>query len=207
MFRRKLLIAGLLPLLAIPLMGESCTEEKEVFIAVGLDTTQGFDALGVTNEIDDTKTIDLKEDLDLENNFDESDFDPEDISAVSVSRVYYRVTVPEAGREIVNGSVTIGRNGVTGPLSLVEGFSGSASAATDWIEITNLLQSQAVNELNDFMQQLLNELKGGAPVVNTEWTYNVVGNSTPAEVSTNFQWELKITFLVQAEEEVDVPEF
>ena len=207
MFRRKLLIAGLLPLLAIPLMGESCTEEKDVFIAVGLATTAGFIASGELNVHDDTKTIDVKEDLDLQNNFDESDFDPEDIQTIKVSRVYYRVTVPEAGRSIENGNVEILRNGVSSFVPLVTGFNGDGSAGTDWIEITPLLQPQAVNLLNDFMQELLVELQSGVPVSDTQFTYHVSGNSIPADVPTNFQWELKVSFLVQAEEAVEVPDF
>jgi len=206
MFRRKLLIAGLLPLLALPLMGDSCTEDKVIFIAVGLDTTTGFVASGVTNEIDDTKTIDVKEDLDLATNLDDNDIDPQDINSIKVSRVYYRVTVPEVGRTIEDGNVTITRAGGA-TLPLVEGFSGDASVATDWIEITGLLQSEAVNDLNDFMQELLNELKGGAPVTNTEWTYNVTGTSTPVGDPSNFGWELKLSFLVSAEEDVEVPNF
>src|SRR5688572_10085795 len=130
MFRRKLLIAGLLPLLAIPLMGESCTEEKVIFIAVGLDSTVGFIASGELNVHDDTKTIDLREELDLDNNFDENDIDPEDIQNVKVSRVYYRVTVPEAGRSIENGNVEILRQGGSF-VPLVTGFNGDGSASTD----------------------------------------------------------------------------
>jgi hypothetical protein len=207
MFRRKILIAGLLPLLALPLMGDSCTEDKVIFIAVGLDTTAGFIASGELNIHDDTKTIDVKEDMDLETVLDDNDIDPEDIESVKVSRVYYRVTVPEAGRSIENGNVEILRNGVTSSVPLITGFSGDGSAGTDWIEITNLLQPQAVNLLNDFMQELLNELQGGAPVSNTLFTYHVTGNSIPADVPTNFQWELKVSFNVQAEQEVEVPNF
>jgi hypothetical protein len=207
MFRRKILIAGLLPLLALPLLGDSCTEDKVIFIAVGLDTSAGFIASGVTNEIDDTKTIDVREDLDLQNNLDDNDIDPEEVNVIKVSRVYYRVTVPEAGRAITDGDVTISRDGVTGPLPLVLGFSGDASQVTDWIEITQLLQAPAVNALNDFMQQMLNELKGGAPVTTTQWTYNVTGTSTPVETATNFQWELKVSFAVQAEQDVELPDF
>src|SRR6187455_679037 len=109
MFRRKILIAGLLPLLALPLMGDSCTEDKVIFIAVGLDTTAGFIASGELNVHDDTKTIDVKEDLDLANNLDENDIDAEDIQSIKVSRVYYRVTVPEPGRSIEDGNVEIQR--------------------------------------------------------------------------------------------------
>lgn len=206
MFRRKILIAGLLPLLAIPLMGDSCTEDKVIFIAVGLDTTAGFIASGELNIHDDTKTIDVKEDLDLQTNLDENDIDAEDIQTIKVSRVYYRVTVPEAGRSIENGNVEILREG-SSFVPLITGFSGDGSAGTDWIEITTLLQPQAVNLLNDFMQELLNEQLTGVPVSNTQFTYHVTGNSIPADVPTNFQWELKVSFAVQAEQTVEVPDF
>jgi len=206
MFRRKILIAGLLPLLALPLMGDSCTEDKVIFIAVGLDTTAGFEASGELNIHDDTKVIDVKEDMDLATVLDDNDIDPEDIQSVKVSRLYYRVTQPEAGRSIENGNVDILREGGAF-VPLVGAFAGDASQATDWIEITQLLEPQAVNLLNDFMQELLVELQGGAPVTNTEFTYHVTGNSIPADVPTNFQWELKVSFTVQAEQEVEVPNF
>ena len=206
MLRRKILIAGLLPLFAIPLMGDSCTEDKLIFIAVGLDTTAGFIASGELNVHDDQKTIDVKEDLDLEESLDDADIDPEDIQSVKVSRVYYRVTKPEAGRTIENGNVEILREGGAF-VPLIAGFNGDGSQATDWIEITSLLQPQAVNLLNDFMQELLTELQGGAPVTNSQFTYHVTGNSIPADVPTNFEWELKVSFTVQAEQEVEVPNF
>jgi hypothetical protein len=206
MFGRKILIAGLLPLLALPLMGDSCTEDKVIFIAVGLDTTAGFIASGELNIHDDTKTIDVKEDMDLATVLDDNDIDAQDIQSVKVSRVYYRVTVPEAGRSIENGNVEILRQAGSF-VPLVTGFNGDGSASTDWIEITSLLQPQAVNLLNDFMQELLNEQQTGVPVTNTQFTYHVTGNSIPADVPTNFQWELKVSFSIQAEQEVEVPNF
>jgi hypothetical protein len=206
MFRRKILIAGLLPLLALPLMGESCTEDKVIFIAVGLDTTAGFIGSGELNVHDDTKTIDVMEDLDLDNVLDENDIDPDDIQSIKVSRVYYRVTVPEAGRSIENGNVEILREGGSF-VSLISGFNGDGSQATDWVEITQLLQPQAVNLLNDFMQEVLTGIQNEIPVTNTLFTYHVTGNSIPVDVPTNFEWDLKVSFAVQAEQKVEMPDF
>lgn len=206
MLRRKIFIAGLLPLLALPLMGESCTKEKLIFLAVGIDTTAGFVASGSTNVLDDTNQIDVKEDLDLTGVLDDNDIAAEEVNSVKVSRVYYRVTVPEAGRTITDGDVTIQRNGVSSPMALVSNFTGDASAATDWIEITDRLGSGAVTMLNTFMAECLTEAKGGAPVQNTTFTYSVTGTSNPVNVGTNFEWELKVSFLVDASQTVEVPE-
>lgn len=206
MLRRKLFIAGLLPLLALPLMGESCTKEKLIFLAVGIDTTAGFVASGSTNVLDDTNQIDVKEDLDLTGVLEDNDIDAEEVNSIKVSRVYYRVTVPEAGRTITDGDVTIQRDGVSSPLALVSNFTGDASAATDWIEITDRLSSAAVTMLNTFMAECLTEAKGGAPAQNTTFTYSVSGTSNPVNVGTNFEWELKVSFLVDASQTVEVPE-
>jgi hypothetical protein len=207
MFRRKILIAGLLPLLALPLMGDSCTEDKVIFIAVGLDTTTGFVGSGELNTHDDTKTIDVKEDLDLGSSLNDNDINPQDVSSIKVSRVYYRVTKSELGREIQNGNVEITRIGDWGPIPLISGFTAVATTTTDWIEITNLLEAPAVNQLNDFLDELLVEIKGGAAATNTELTYHVNGHTEPAAIPTDFEWELKVSFLVSAEEDVEVPNF
>jgi hypothetical protein len=208
MFRRKLLIAGLLPLLAIPLMGDSCTEEKVIFLAVGVDTTAGFIASGETNIFLDEETIDVKENLDLAANLDDAGVDPEDIQEIKVSRVFYRVTVPEPGRVITDGTVTVDRNGDTGTSEvLIDNFAGDAGAVTDWIDITEKLGSGAVTLLNTFLAECLNELKTGTPVTNTSFTYEVSGTSNPVGDATNFEWELKVSFLVKAEETLDLPNF
>jgi hypothetical protein len=64
-----------------------------------------------------------------------------------------------------------------------------------------------VNLLNDFMQEVLTGIQNEIPVTNTLFTYHVTGNSIPVDVPTNFEWELKVSFAVQAEQKVEMPDF
>ncbi len=138
---RKYIKVGLLPLLTLPLMGESCTEEKVVSLSVGVDTTAEFIAQGSENWHDDTDVIDVKEQTDLADVLDDNDIDPNDVESIKVSRVFYKITVPDpvAGREIVDGDVAIERVGVQ-TSSIISNFSGPADAVTDWIEVTRPLE-------------------------------------------------------------------
>jgi hypothetical protein len=200
---------GILPLLALPLMGESCTEEKVISLAVGLDTTAEFLAEGQVNVHDDTDTIDIRNDVDIPGALDDNDIDPADVQSIQVSRIYYRVTVPdpETTRTIDDGTVTIQLGSAT-PVDVITGFSGSAGAATDWIEVTSDVNPDAITLLNDFMAEYLNELQGdGPPVADTVFTYHVTGTSNPQEVPSNFQWEIKFSFSAKANETVEVPNF
>jgi hypothetical protein len=208
MLRKKILQAGLLPLLALPLMGESCTSEKLVALSVGFDTTAEFIAEGSLNVHDDTDTFDVKEDLDVESVLDDAGVDAEDILSIKVSRIYYRVTVAddEPTRMIENGNVTIQRGSAT-PIDVISNFSGAAGAVTDWIEVTSDVNEDAVTMLNVFMEEYLGELQGGPPVTDSQFTYHVTGTSNPQGVPSFFQWELKITFNAKVEESFDVLDF
>ncbi len=208
MMHRKILIAGLLPLLALPLMGESCTEEKLVSLSIGADTTAEFIAEGSENWTDETDVIDVNEDIDLAGALEDNDIDPNDVISAKISRIYYRVTVPDPNpaRQIVNGNVSIERINV-GSSAIVNNFSGAAGAATDWIEITETLDGSGVILMNNFLADALSALQNGTSVPNPLFEYHVDGQSVPAEATTNFQWELKISFVIQGTQTFDVPNF
>lgn len=207
---RKIWFAGLLPLLALPLMGESCTKEKVIFVAVGLDTTAGFIATGSTNALVEDETIDVGAAVDLGTALDDSGVDVDEVDDINVSRVYYRITVPEAGRTVTGTTVNVVRG--TGPATggspvLLSNVTRDANVATDWIEITSSLNTPGVDVLNSLLDDLLAAEKNGTTAANPQIAYHITGTSNPGGDPTNFEWELKVSFNVKATQTLDVPEF
>ena len=197
----------LLPALVLPLTAGTCTSDKVVEFVIGTPTTVEFLATGSVNTYDDTNTVNVKEDLDLENALDDADLDVNDVEEIQLVQVFYRVTVPEAGRSITNGALEFTRLGAAdpGPHLVVSGFTADMSAATDWIDLTTDLQP-GLTQVNDFLEECLAELKGtGPPVTAGTFEYHVSGNSIPASVPTNFQWEVKLVIQVVATRELEVP--
>lgn len=196
----------LVPALVLPLTAATCTSDKLVELVIGVPTTAEFIASGETNFHDDTETIDVKEDLDLAAELEDAEIDPNEVEEVQLVQVFYRITQPEAGRSIENAFLEFTRLGAAnpGPHLVVDGFTADCSAATDWIDVTELLQP-GINEINDFLDELLVELQGGAPVANTQFEYHVRGNSVPAATPTNFRWEVKLVIQVVGEREFEVP--
>lgn len=197
----------LVPALAFALTAGTCTSDKVVQMVIGAPTTVEFIASGQTNVYDDTQSVDVKDDLDLEGALDDADIDPNDVDEVQLVQVFYRITQAEAGRSIENGFLEFTRPGAAspGPHLVVSGFTADASAVTDWVDVTDLLQP-GIDQINQFMDEYLAELKGtGPPVTNTTFDYHVSGNSVPASVPTNFRWEIKLVIQVVAEREFTVP--
>ncbi len=207
MLRKRIIQVGLLPILALPLMGESCVEDKLIAMSIGVDTTAEFLAEGSENFHSDSGQIDIKNDFDIAGALDDADVDPNDVESIKVSRIFYRITVPDAEptRMIENANVSIERinRGSSQPIA---NFSGAAGAATDWIEITKDVHQSGIDIWNTFMAECLDELQGdGPPVTESVFEYFVDGVSTPIDVPTNFQWEIKISFSVKAGRTFEVP--
>ena len=197
----------LLPALALPLTAGTCTSNKVIDFVIGVPTTVEFAATGSVNTYSDTNTVNVKDDLDLASALDDADLDANDVEEIQLVQVFYRVTVPEAGRSISNGSLEFTRLGAAdpGPHVVISGFAADMSAATDWIDLTPDLQS-GVTQINDFLEECLAELKGtGPPVTAGTFEYHVAGNTLPADVATNFQWEVKLVIQVVATRELEVP--
>jgi len=200
-------IAGLL-CLGLALSAAECpnipeVETRLVDLALNGSTTRVFQARGSNNVYQETKTIDIEEAIDLDSILVEiedviADADSVQISASSIS---YRIVVPQAGRSIANGQLSVER-GSGGPVTIATGFSMDASAVTDWITVP--LSSGGVNLVNDMLQDVLVAWQKGTSVPNSQLTYAVAGNSLPAGSETNFDWELKLTVSIVAPIEVDV---
>ena len=194
----------LLPALLLPLTAGTCTSDKFVELVVGLPTEAEFEASGELNIHDDEELIDVKEDMDVEGELDDAGVDPAEIQQLTAVQVFYKITVPEAGRTIEDGYLEFERVGVGGTHLLVSGFSADCSQATDWIDVTDKLQP-GINDINAFLAEYLVELQGGAPVQNTTFRYHVQGVSVPGDVETNFQWRFKVVIQARASREYEVP--
>lgn len=194
----------LLPALVLPLTAGTCTSDKLVELVIGLPTEAEFIASGEINTHSDTQDVDVRQDLDVEGELEEADVDPADIDELSVVQIFYKITVPEAGRTIDDGFLEFERLGIVGTHLLVSGFSADIGTATDWIDITDHLQP-GIDEINDFLAEYLVELQGGQAVTNTTFRYTISGDSNPAATETNFQWRVKIVIQAVTAKEFEIP--
>lgn len=195
------------PIVAFLAIGSHCPlipeiEDRVVELAVLGSTTVEFTSVGELNTIDETRTINVRDDFDLAALLAGAGIDVSKVKDIKLAGVSYRTTQPELGvaRRIENGNVTIQRGG--GPVTpLVTSFS-------EWVNDvltykTAPLDPAGVAIVNDLMSDLLAELQGGPPAV-ADITYHLTGNSLPALEETDFKWEVKIDVSIVGEIEVDV---
>jgi hypothetical protein len=114
------------------------------------------------------------------------------------------VTVPETGREIQNGVITLARNG-SGNLALISNFNASADQATDWKPAPLDPGGLAVAQINGMMNDILVALPNDPDPSKTTITYHIGGDSVPANVPTDFTWEIKIKLTITGKVKVSVP--
>jgi len=195
---RKVLSLAALALTA-QVMASGCLlfpelKDKIVELATSGAVTADFHAQGVINTYTEIKTIDIRDSVDIAQVLNNAGVDVADVTKITVGGVAYRVTVadPTAGRQIQNGSITVQRQGGLAA-DLVTNFTANADAVTGWI--TPTLDPAGVTELNNLLADILTELKGGA-AANEVITYTVSGNSVPADVSSDFQYQLRLTISV-----------
>lgn len=186
---RSLVLALPLALLSIGCILVPEVEDRIVELAVGASTTATFVASGETNFHDETNVIDLDTDINLNQVLADNGVDASEVKDIKLAGVSYRVTVPEAGRSITGGTVTIQR-GAGAATSLVTSFGADCSKTTGWITVP--LNAAGVTLVNGILADLLAEAKTGTPAPNTVVTYHVNGASVPAATPTNFTWEFKL---------------
>jgi hypothetical protein len=207
----KTLKLGLLGLSVIPFLGSTCVEEKTIELALTGSTTAGFLARGSDNTDFGTDCYDVKADLDLTKLFADNDIDASDILRIRFKGLEYRITKAQANRNITSGDLTVEFGDAcpftpVAPALLVSGFSGSAAAVTDWIDVTPLLQTPGVNAMNAFLARCLAELQGGAPAANTAGQFDWSGVSIP-DTATDFDWEAKLKVSIVYGVTGDFPDF
>jgi hypothetical protein len=196
---------------ALPLLGAECLpipdiQEKAVELAVGGAVTVQFVAEGLINYVSDEVTVDIADSLDLRQIIIDAGIDPDDVTDVKMSGAAYRVVEPDPteDRQIQDGQVTIERSGGS-EQALITDFDEYVNTVVDFK--TAPLDSAGVTVINDLLGDLLVEVQGGPPATNTEVTFRVSGYSVPAEVPTDFVWELKVLFSITGVIHVDMVEF
>ena len=191
---------------AIVLMGDGCpfipdVEEKLIELAVGSSTTMEFQARGSINVYEED--FDLEGGLDIEELLDDAGIGVQDVLDIALSGISHRVTLPQAGRTIQNGNVTIKRDGGT-EKTLITSFSADADAVTDFI--TAELDTAGVSLINTMLKDLLLEVQGGPDAILTG-TATVTGLSDPPDEETFFDWELKVDVTIVGTIKMDVVDF
>jgi hypothetical protein len=164
-------------------------KDKVVDLVTGGSVTADFQARGELNVHNQLKTIDIRDSIDIADVLDDAGIDVSDVKRITVGGISYRITKAEAGRSITSGNITIQRLG--GPVAtLVSDFSADASALTGWLSPT--LDAAGVGEVDALLAEILAELQGGGSA-NTVITYHVSGLSVPADVGTDFDYQLRLT--------------
>ncbi len=200
----------LLVLSVVPFMGSMCVTEKTVELTYRGNSETTFHATGSQNVDLGSSTYDVLADLDLEGALLENDIQVSNVRYISMRALYYTIETPDpvASRMINDATMTIqftGRSEET----LATGFSAPAGAATGWIDITALLQTGGVNEINEFLERALVSFKTGYPVAAapTEATFDWSGTSTPTDQETDFFWKAKMEVTVVYALTAEFPDF
>ncbi len=197
--------------LALGVMNGGCIlipeiKDRIVELAVGGTTVVEFVSNGTVNSYNETNTVNVLNGFNLGQILADAGISVSDVTDIALSGVEYRVTVadPNPGRQIVNGNVTIARNG-SGELTLISGFDAAAGAATGW-EVAPLDPGgTAVTEINAMLNDIRTALPGSPPPNLTTLTYHLTGQSVPILIATNFTWEVKIKITITGTVKVSVP--
>lgn len=208
--RRILVLAAL----ALPLTASTCTTDKDVDVVVGVPTEVQVDiqSSGGQNHHNNTRAIDLKNELDLAGALDDAGVSASDVKSIAVTQIFYRIVSPQAGKQETNGHVEITRGTLNGGLFtggtavvVADGYGADlGTLSPDWIDITNTLKP-GITVLNGLATDLLNELKNGTPAQNTAILYNVSGDVTPSSTPTLVGWKIKIVFQVVTTKSFSIP--
>lgn len=188
---------GLLLLLCLGVMGAECpsiptVEEKIVELVMGASLTAVFEARGIENVFGELQTVDLVEGIDLREILDNAGIDVNDVMGISLYGVSYRVVKPDptASRAIQNGQVMVGR-GTTANIILVQNFNESpVNDVVDWKPAE--LHEDGVALINELLDEYLNAVRTGATLPAQKLSCLPSGQSTPSDVNTDFDWELRI---------------
>lgn len=197
--------------LALGVMNGGCIlipeiKDRIVELAVGGTTVVEFVSSGTVNNHDETNTINVLDGFNLGQILADAGIETSELIDIALSGVDYRVTIPDpqAGRQIANGNVTINRDG-SGELTLISGFNASAGAATGWLPVPLDPGGAAVADINTMLNEIQTALPANPPVNRTTITYHVTGQSLPANIGTNFTWEMKIKITIIGRVQVSVP--
>lgn len=180
---RKLALGFGCALLFFGLTGESCTPERDVEIVVSVDLVAQLHAEGSDNTYSGTTTVDISDQIDVEEIMDDNGIDS--LISLTVQSAFVRtVRKDPAAARTVSGAIDVRRG--TGPDYPVVNYTSAAVNSVeyeDWVAIP--LEAAGVSLLNDALEDIVAGL--GATVA-----FTTSGTSTPVDVPTDFIWEAKV---------------
>lgn len=202
---RLLKVAALALVAALPNSG--CVlipelKDKIVQMVVGGSVEVPFTSTGKINNINETKTIDLTQEVDVAQILDDAGIDVSDVTDIKMSGASYIVLQPDAAadRTIVNGTVTAQRG--SGPVTpIVTSFTETVNTVTSYK--TAPIDPAGVTLINQMLSDYLTALKAGTTPTNMVITYTLTGQSTPS-APTGFTWQVKLDVSIVGNVEVTV---
>jgi len=203
---KKLLTLVALAAVAMLTMGSGCPiapeiKDKLVELAMGssvADTLEAQGSINVDDEIDDFSAA-----VDLAGILDDAGVDPNDVTAIQVAGVSYRVIRkdPDDAREIQGGTVTIQREG--GAVTpLVTNFDEVVNTVTSYK--TAPLDPAGVTVLNTLLHDCLVAVQNNQALANPKITYHFSGVSAPTPATTDFSWAIKLDITITGKVKVKV---
>jgi hypothetical protein len=183
-------------LLATQLVGSGCIlipkpEDRVVSLVTGGSLIVPLHASGQQNLSADSKTINLRDSLDLKSVLANAGIDADSVKSITIQSVQWRILTPDpTASRTIYGSILVGTGASAASTPLISNFSGNAGAVTDWQTAT--LNSNGMALLDTWLAAILADLKGG-PQADERISYAETGTSAPTAVNTNFDYEVKLT--------------
>jgi hypothetical protein len=192
-------------------MGNGCllipeVQKKTIELAAGGSTTITFPVSGTIQSGSFDKTVDLT-DLDLATVLSDAGIDASDVKDIKLAGVEYRVSVADvAGRQITINNITIQVGAGAAKQLVATSFTDDVSSVYGFkLAPIDANSNDAVLEINGLLGNVLENLKGGAPL-NTSLSCTMSAVSIPADASMNFTLQLRLKVSVVGTMEVTVVE-
>ncbi|MBD3161387.1 MAG: hypothetical protein GF346_04205 [Candidatus Eisenbacteria bacterium] len=196
---RALRWAGFL-VLCLGLTGETCLEEKGIDVVVGANVTALFEARGSENVYNDQTVVNLTEDADIQQILEDNGFDEKVVGRIESA--FYRVVKQDAGApdRTVSGEITVDGN------TLIEYQSVWVNdpELADWTAAP--LTQEGVDYINQILETYFTDIFLGNVPTDPVVTFSISGTSTPTNVETNFDWEIRVKLTLVGKQYVEVPE-
>jgi hypothetical protein len=190
--------------LCIGLTGESCLEEKQISLVVGANVEASFEARGIINEWDDEEIVDVNEDDRIRDILDDNGFEEMDVAFLESA--WFRITKKDANaanRTVTGFNVTVDDTLLVAPQTSV---AVNEDQYADWTPVSLLDNGRMyINQkLLEYLVSVLDDEPGELP--SPVFEFHINGDSTPQDVETDFDWELRLRLTLVGYTLAEVPE-